>query len=169
MLPPAGSPFPSASGGRWALGYEWERRRSFRRCRLGTSLSRVWFPAAAAAASRNKVLPCSSPSWWCSAPVPPTCVWRRGALRGSPVQESVAGDSSRGEFAGLLFQGWRGSFGWCGGQESGVPGSVVLWRRLSATASRLPRSQGLGVRPRPMDLQRLLRLVQVGGSLLRFF
>ena len=34
---------------------------------VGPSRSRFRFPTAAAAASRNKVLSLSSPSWWCSA------------------------------------------------------------------------------------------------------
>jgi hypothetical protein len=68
---------------------------------VGPSRSRVRFPVAAAA-SRNKVLSLSSPSWWCSAPVLSTRAWRWDSLRGSLVQESDAGSSSGGEFAGSI-------------------------------------------------------------------
>ena len=44
VLPPARSPFPSASGGLRALGCVRERWLSARRCRLGTRVSRVWVP-----------------------------------------------------------------------------------------------------------------------------
>jgi len=54
VLPPARSPFPSASGGRWAFGCVGERWLSFGRCRLGTSSSRVWFPAAASRRRRRR-------------------------------------------------------------------------------------------------------------------
>ena len=47
VLPPARSLFPSASGGLRALGCVRERRLSVRRCRLGTTCSRFWFPSAA--------------------------------------------------------------------------------------------------------------------------
>ena len=49
VLQPARSPFPSASasGGLRALGCVRERRLSVRRCRLGTTCSRFWFPPAA--------------------------------------------------------------------------------------------------------------------------
>jgi hypothetical protein len=133
---------------------------------VGPSRSRVRFSTAV---SRNKVLSLSFPSWWCSAPVPSTRAWRWDSLRGSLIQESVAGDSSGGEFSGLVFRGWRGSFGLCGRQESGAAGSVVPWWRLSAMASLHPGSPGLRMRPRPMDLQRLLHLVQDGECLLRLF
>ena len=53
VLPPARSPFPSASGGRWVFGCEGERWLSFGRCRLDTSSSRVWFPAAASRRRRR--------------------------------------------------------------------------------------------------------------------
>ena len=60
VLPPARSPFPSASGGLRALGCVRERWLSARRCRLGTRVSRVWVPGvggeaeAASTPNRNK-------------------------------------------------------------------------------------------------------------------
>ena len=60
---------------------------------------------------------------------------------------------------------WRGSFGLWVWQGSGAAGSVVTRRCQSASASRHPGSPGLGARPRPMDLQRLLHLAHGGGCL----
>ena len=61
MLPPAGTPIPSASDGLLGLGCVGDPRLHHRRCRLGPRLARVWFPGGdgeAAAASRpwNKSL-----------------------------------------------------------------------------------------------------------------
>jgi hypothetical protein len=78
------------------------------------SRSRVRFPAAT---SRNKVLSLSSPSWWCSAPVPSTRAWRWDSLRGSLVQESVAGDSSGGEFSGLCSEDGEATSGCAEGRR----------------------------------------------------
>jgi hypothetical protein len=55
MLPPARSPFPSASGGLLAFECVWERRLSVRRCRLGPRFSRVVFPAARSMRRRLRI------------------------------------------------------------------------------------------------------------------
>jgi hypothetical protein len=155
LLPPARSPFPSASVGLWALGCVWEWRLSVRGCRLGPRVSRVRFPATASRRRRRRQgirysrapprlggapLRCRQPS-----------AWRRGTLRGSTVQESYAGGSSGGEFDGLLFRGWGGSLGLYGRQESGAAGDgalVDLW--LAAIGFRrwpaATESGGFGLR-----------------------
>ena len=105
VLPPARSPFPSASGGPRALGCVRERRLSAWRCRLGTSSSMVRFPAAASS-SRNNVLSDSSSPCWCSTPAPAARPWRFCSLRGAPTQGSGLRSSSApvgGEGTKLLF------------------------------------------------------------------
>ena len=56
MLPLVRLPFPSPSGGLWALGRVWERRLYARRCRLDSSSSRFRFLAAVLRWRRRRCL-----------------------------------------------------------------------------------------------------------------
>ena len=70
----------------------------------GTSSFRVRFLVAAAAASRNKVLPWSPPPRWCSTSAPAASLWRWCSRCRALVQELSASDSSiqrEGEFVGF--------------------------------------------------------------------
>ena len=152
---PARSPLPSASGGLWALGCVGERRRSVRRCRLGTRV-RVSVPggvveAVAVAPWRNKS------SRTLPRPVGASLRRRRRARGGkSPFVESLFRSSSAAARClwgamgrRLLFPRCGVGCWFCGRWEVGS-GSFPS-RRSAAAVSSGPRSRVLGAWPRLMD------------------
>ena len=152
---PARSPLPSASGGLWALGCVGERRRSVRRCRLGTRV-RVSVPgggveAVAVAPWRNKS------SRTLPRPVGASLRRRRRARGGkSPFVESLFKSPSAGARClrgatgrRLLFPRCGVGCWFCGRWEVGS--SSFPSRRSVAAASSGPRSRVLGAWPQLMD------------------
>jgi hypothetical protein len=104
VLPPARSPFPSASGGLRALGCVGKRWLSVRRCRLGPRCSRVWVPAARLWRWRR----------------------RRHGIKSSALPRLGDAPLRRHRRAWGLYRSWRGLLSWRLG-EVAVPATRFVW------------------------------------------